>query len=269
MTSFRLLAAFCGTVLVIAAYYIRLNRYAASLKIRFDERLEERTRLARDLHDTLLQTIQGSKLVADHARDHFDNPHLTVGTLDRLSECLERAIAEGHDALEALRSSAGESDSLTAALRRAAEDCSFECELEFRVSTHRMDRELHPIARDEVYRIGYEAIRNACMHSGGTELLVEVRYIKRSFRLEIHDNGRGIDGRLLQSGKIGHFGLMGMQERALSLGGTLNITSEPDHGTTISLRVPASAVYLNRPWRPRLRITDAIRRIQLYFSSRD
>lgn len=149
MTSFRLLAAFCGTVLVIAAYYMRLSRYAASLKIRFDERLEERTRLARDLHDPLLQTIQGSKLLADHARDHVDNSHLTVCALDRLSECLERAIAEGRDALEALRSSAGESDSLTPALRRAAEDCSFECELEVRVSTHAMDRELHAIARDE------------------------------------------------------------------------------------------------------------------------
>jgi hypothetical protein len=72
--------------------------------------------------------------------------------------------------LEALRTSASESDSVTAALRRAAEDCSFEREVEIRVSTHGMDRELHPIARDEVYRIGYEAIRKACMHSGGTEL---------------------------------------------------------------------------------------------------
>ena len=266
MTSFRLLAAFCGTVLVIAAYYMRLNRYAASLKIRFDERLEERTRLARDLHDTLLQTIQGSKLIADHARDHVDNPpHLTVGTLDRLSECLERAIAEGRDALEALRGSAGESDSLTAALRRAAEDCSFECELEFRVSTHRMDRELHPIARDEVYRIGYEAIRNACMHSGGTELRIDLHYRRRSLQLDIQDNGRGIDLAFLQSGKIGHFGLSCMRERAWSLGGTLNIVGTPDLGTKVSLRVPSSAAYLNQPWLPHLWITRTLRRVRRYF----
>jgi signal transduction histidine kinase len=197
---------------------MRLNRYTASLKIRFDERLEERTRLVRDLHDTLLQTIQGSKLVADHARDHVDNPHLTVGALDRLSGCLERAIAEARDALEALRSSAGEFDSLTAALRRAAEDCSFERELEVHVSTHGVDRELHHIARDEVYRIGYEAIRNACMHSGGTELHIDLHYRRRSLQLDIQDNGRGIDVAALQSGKTGHFGLSGMRERAWRFG---------------------------------------------------
>ncbi|HZZ14954.1 MAG TPA: triple tyrosine motif-containing protein [Candidatus Sulfotelmatobacter sp.] len=264
---FRVLAILLGMGLVIAAYYLRLSRYAASLKIRFDERLDERTRLARDLHDTLLQTIQGSKLVADNARDHADNPRSTVRALDRLSEWLDRAIAEGRDALEALRSSASESDSLTSALRRAADDCSFDCQIKVTVVTLGMDRELHPIARDEVYRIGYEAIRNACMHSGGTELVVEVRCRKRSFRLEIRDNGRGMDRGLLQSGKTGHFGLTGMRERALSLGGTLNITSEPDRGTTVSLSVPGSAVYLNRPWRPHLWIRDAIRQIQHYFSS--
>lgn len=247
MTSFRVLAAFFGTVLVFAVYYVRLSRYAASLKISFDERLEERTRLARDLHDTLLQTIQGSKLVADHARDHVDDPRSTFGTLDRLSECLDRAIAEGREALEALRSSAGEFDSLTAALRRAAEDCSFECELAVRVSTYGMDRELHPIARDEVYRIGYEAIRNACMHSGGTELHIDLHYRRRSLQLDIQDNGRGIDAAFLKAGKVGHFGLRGMRKRAWSLGGTLNIVGMPDLGTKVSLRIPSSAVYLNRP----------------------
>jgi signal transduction histidine kinase len=265
LTSFRLLAAFCGTVLVVSAYYIRLNRHAASLKIRFDERLEERTRLARDLHDKLLQTIQGSKLVADHARDHVDNPHLTVGALDRLSECLERAIAEERDALEALRSSAGEFDSLTAALSRAAEDCSFECELQVYVSTYGMDRELHPIARDEVYGIGYEAIRNACMHSGGTELHIHLHYRRRSLQLDIKDNGRGIDVAFVQSGKIGYFGLSGMRERAWSMGGTLNVVGRPDLGTKVSLRVPSGAVYLNQPWLPHLWITRTLRRVRRLF----
>jgi signal transduction histidine kinase len=122
-----------------------------------------------------------------------------------------------------------------------------------------MDRELHPIARDEVYRIAFEAIRNACMHSGGMELIIELRYRKRSFRLEVRDDGRGIDSSLLQSGKIGHFGLTGMRERALSLGGTLTVTSEPDRGTTVSLVVPGNAIYLNRPSQPQLWIASAIR----------
>jgi signal transduction histidine kinase/ligand-binding sensor domain-containing protein len=257
---FRALAVFIGAGLVVAAYYLRIRRYAASLKIRFDERLDERTRLARDLHDTLLQTIQGSKLVADHARGHVDNPQSTVRALDRLSEWLERAIAEGRDALEALRSSASESNSLTAALRRAAGDCSFDQQLEGSVSTCGMDRELHPIARDEVYRIGYEAIRNACMHSGGTELRIQIHYRRRSLQLDVQDNGRGMDATLLESGRAGHFGLTGMRERALSLGGTLKIVSTPDLGTTVSLCLPGKAVYLNRPWLPNFWIAKTVRR---------
>ncbi|MGB9416855.1 MAG: triple tyrosine motif-containing protein, partial [Acidobacteriaceae bacterium] len=264
---FRAFAAFIGACLVVAAYHLRMRRYAASLKIRFDERLDERTRLARDLHDTLLQTIQGSKLVADHARGHVDNPQTTVRALDRLSEWLERAIAEGRDALEALRSPASESNSLTAALRRAAGDCSFDRQLEVSISTYGMDRELHPIARDEVYRIGYEAIRNACMHSGGTELRMQIHYKRRSFQLDVQDNGRGMDATLLESGRAGHFGLTGMRERALSLGGTLKIVSTPNLGTTVSLRLPGKAVYLNRPWLPYFWIAKTLRRARKHVDS--
>jgi signal transduction histidine kinase/ligand-binding sensor domain-containing protein len=256
---FRLLAILLGIALVVGAYFLRLSRYAASLKIRFDERLDERTRLARDLHDTLLQTIQGSKLAADNARDNVDNPQTTGRALDRLSEWLERAISEGREALEALRSSAAESDSLTAALRQAVDDCAFNSDLKATVSTHGMDREMHPIARDEIYRIAYEAIRNACSHSGGTTIDIDLYYRRRSLQLDVHDNGRGIDPAIQQAGRIGHFGLTGMRERALSLGGTLTILSKPNIGTTVSLRLPGNAVYLNRPWRPHLRILKALR----------
>jgi signal transduction histidine kinase len=260
-TSFQLLAALAGAAGLIGAYFLRLRRYAASLKVRFDERLEERTRLARDLHDTLLQTIQGSKLVADDAREHIDNPQSTVRALDRLSEWLERAIFEGREALEVLRRSPVESESLTAGLRRAVEDCAFDSHLKARVLTHGLDRELHPIARDEIYRIGHEAIRNACVHSGATELRIELQYTSRSLHLEIHDNGHGMDAALLQTGKAGHSGLTGMQERAACLGGILNIATALKRGTTVSLRVPGSAIYLNRPWRPHLWIFDVFRRI--------
>jgi signal transduction histidine kinase len=259
---FRLLAILLGIALVVGAYFLRLRRYAASLKIRFDERLDERTRLARDLHDTLLQTIQGSKLAADNARDNVDNPQTTGRALDRLSEWLERAISEGREALEALRSSAAESDSLTAALRQAVDDCAFNSDLKATVSTYGMDREMHPIARDEIYRIAYEAIRNACAHSGGTRIDIGLHYRRRSLQLDVHDNGRGIDPTVQQAGRVGHFGLTGMRERALSLGGTLSILSTPNVGTTVSLRLPGNAVYLNRPWRPHLRILKAFRSLK-------
>jgi signal transduction histidine kinase len=125
-----------------------------------------------------------------------------------------------------------------------------------------MDREMHPIARDEIYRIGYEAIRNACAHSGGTKIGIDLYYRRRSLQLDVHDNGRGIDPTFQQDGRSGHFGLTGMRERALSLGGTLSIFSTPNVGTTVSLRLPGNAVYLNRPWRAHDRILKVLRSLR-------
>ena len=92
------------------------------VKLRFDDRMLERTRLARDLHDTLLQTIQGSKMVADEAREHVDDSRLTARSLDRLSDWLGRASIEGRAALEALRSSSIETNDLAEALHRITDD---------------------------------------------------------------------------------------------------------------------------------------------------
>jgi signal transduction histidine kinase len=116
------------------------------------------------------------------------------------------------------------------------------------ISIYGMDREFRPIAGEEIYRIGCEAIRNACTHSGGTKLKIEHHYRRRFFELNISDNGRGIDAALLQAGEAGHYGVIEMRERAASLGGTLDIRSMMDLGTTVSLRVPGNAVYLHKPW---------------------
>ena len=267
-TLFRNFAILLGTLLVIIAYYLRLSRYATKLRIRFDERLEERTRLARDLHDTLLQTIQGSKLVADSARGHAENPDSTIRSLDRLSEWLDRAIEEGRQALEALRSSVDESDSLTAVIRRAGDACTFDSQMKATVFTHGVDQELHPIAREEIYRIVFEAIRNACVHSGGTELKIELHYKRRFLELNICDNGRGMDTDALQI-KAGHFGVIGMRERAVSLHGTLSITSTRDLGTCVSLRVPGTAAYLRKSWLHRVWMVKLRRQIVKYLKLND
>jgi signal transduction histidine kinase len=212
------------------------------LKLRFDTRLEERTRMARDLHDTLLQTIQGSKMVADAARSNVDDRVLTVRTLDRLSDWLDRASHEGRAALESLRTSNDETGNIIQALRRAASDCCVASGTIPTIATSGIVRDLHPIAQDEIYRIGYEAIRNACLHSNARQLRIEIGF-HRTFRLEINDNGQGISGQILNFGRPGHSGLTGMRERASQLGGKLEIASSPQHGTTISLRLPGHAVY--------------------------
>jgi signal transduction histidine kinase/ligand-binding sensor domain-containing protein len=239
---FRALAALLVVILGTLAYVYRLQSYARLLKQRFDERLQERTRLARDLHDTLLQTIQGSKIVADEAKDHVEDPRMTGRSLDRLSEWLDRASVEGRAALEALRSSSIESNDLVGALHRVVDDCTPGARMTVNISTLGSVREMHPIARDEVYRIAHEAIRNACVHSGGKNVWIELQY-KRRFHLKVRDNGHGVDDEVLRSGKPGHFGLAGMRERALFMGGNLHIGSSPYSGTVVSIVIPGQAIY--------------------------
>jgi signal transduction histidine kinase len=103
-------------------------------------------------------------------------------------------------------------------------------------------REMHPIIRDEVYRIGYEAIRNACLHSRASRLDLELRY-GSDLMLRVSDNGIGIDPAVMDLGKDGHFGLQGMRERAGRIGGKLTMVSTLDTGTVVTIVIPEGLVY--------------------------
>jgi signal transduction histidine kinase len=104
-------------------------------------------------------------------------------------------------------------------------------------------RDLHPILRDEVYRIASEATCNAFRHSGGGRIKVEICYDKKHLRVLVQDNGKGIDPQVLDGGREEHFGLRGMQERAKLAGGKLTVRSKPDSGTEVELTIPASIAY--------------------------
>jgi signal transduction histidine kinase len=236
---FRLL---CGLFVIGAGcslYLLRLRLEAASMKMRFDERLEERTRLARDLHDTLLQTIQGGKLVADNEKNNVQEPAARIA-LHRLSSWLERAVLEGRAALDSLRASTTESNHLAGSLRETFENCGASMEVTLLVNG--VSKEMHPIARDEVYRIGHEAILNACNHSGGTRLRIELVY-DQNMLLRVQDDGGGIDPQILQAGKSGHYGLMGMRERAARIGAKITVVSSTA-GTIVTLFVPGEAIFI-------------------------
>ena len=246
--------------IVTAAYMFWTRRCTETLRQRFDERLNERTRLARDLHDTILQTIQGSKMVADDAREYVNDPQRTGLALDRLSAWLDRASIEGRAALEALRGSSTEANDLEAALYRVADDCITGARMSVTTALVGHVRELHPIAGDEIYRIASEAIRNACAHSGARDLWIQIAY-QRRFQLTISDNGQGFDQALLRGGRVGHFGIAGMRERALFLGGKFNVVSSPATGTAVSIAIPGSAIYRNHHAKTRLSVPrlDSIR----------
>jgi signal transduction histidine kinase/ligand-binding sensor domain-containing protein len=231
-----------GLLILWALYRMRLQQVAKAMSVRFDDRLAERTRIARDLHDTLLQTIQGSKLVADSALKRSADPSRMHGTLEQLSIWLGRATEEGRAALNSLRTSTTETNDLAEAFRRAIGECRIENSMEASFSVVGDTREMHPIVRDEVYRIGYEAIRNACAHSQASQLLVTLTY-GEELGVRVVDNGVGIDSSVADRGKDGHFGLQGMRERATRIAGKLTVNSSPASGTEVQLVVPGKIIY--------------------------
>ncbi len=239
---FLLLCITAGLFVVWSLYRLRVRQVARAITTSFDERLAERTRMARDLHDTFLQTIQGSKLVADDALEPSTDPIRMRRAMEQLSAWLATAMQEGRAALNSLRTSTTRTNDLAEALRRVTEDGLIPNSMAVTFSVLGNAREMHPIVRDEIYRIGYEAIRNASTHSGASRLEIELRYAN-DVELRVADNGIGIDPAVADRGKTGHFGLQGMRERADRIGGKLTVVSSANSGTEIKLVVPGGIIY--------------------------
>ncbi|MDQ5850011.1 MAG: ATP-binding protein, partial [Pseudomonadota bacterium] len=146
-----------------------------------------------------------------------------------------------------LRASTTETNNLAGAFQRAIDECRNNSSAEMVLVVHGDARELHPVVRDEAYRIGYEAIRNACVHSGASRIDVSLEY-GHDLTLRISDSGVGIDPAVMEAGKEGHFGLRGMRERAERIGAKVTLVSGAGKGTVITLIVPGRIVFrgLNR-----------------------
>jgi signal transduction histidine kinase/ligand-binding sensor domain-containing protein len=240
---FRILCVLSAVIILVALHKLRLRQIARTISIRYDERLAERTRIARDLHDTFLQTIQGSKLVVDRALKPSTDAIRMRRTLEQLSVWLGSAMQEGRAALNSLRTATAQTNDLAEAFRRVTENGLIPNSMAVILSAVGDAREMHPIVRDEIYRIGYEAIRNAFAHSSASRLEVELRYAN-DLALRVSDNGTGIDPAIADTGKDGHFGLQGMRERAARIGGKLTIVSSANSGTEIKLIVPGGTIFL-------------------------
>ena len=255
---FRILCVMSGVFIVWVIYRLRVLKISRAIGARFDERLAERTRMARDLHDTFLQTIQGSKLVADDALEQSTDPIRMRRAMEQLAVWLGTATQEGRAALNSLRSATTETNDLAEALRRATDDGLIPSSMAVTFSVVGDAREMHPIVRDEIYRIGYEAIRNACAHSEASQLEVELRYA-HNLALRVADNGTGIDPAVADKGKDGHFGLQGMRERAARIGGKLTLVSSSNSGTEIKLIVPGGIVFRKKMMPVRRSLSTRIR----------
>jgi signal transduction histidine kinase/ligand-binding sensor domain-containing protein len=225
-----------------AFFRSRVRQAELAISKAFDERLDERTRMARELHDTFLQTVQGSKMVADDALDPSSDQLRMRHALERLSLWLGQAVTEGRAALHALRVSTTERNHIAAFLDRTAKEHAEKKSISVALTVIGDARDLHPIVRDEVSRIAEEAIRNTCLHSNANQLSIELRYA-RDLTLSLKDNGVGIDPEIVDAGKTGHFGIQGMKERSARIRARITITSTLNSGTQVTLVVPGDVVY--------------------------
>jgi signal transduction histidine kinase/ligand-binding sensor domain-containing protein len=239
---FQVACLIFGILALWAAYRLRVRQIKAAAATRFNERLAERTRVARDIHDTLLQTIQGSKMVADDALEHAADPGRLRTAIEQLANWLARATREGREALNSLRATSAEGPDLMEALKRVAEEETGAGSLNVTCTSTGEPRDIHPVVADEVYRIAQEAVRNARLHARASKLLLELEYGERLI-LRITDDGIGMDSALLEQGRPGHFGLQGMRERATHTAGKLTITSAPGAGTVVTLIVPGGIAF--------------------------
>ena len=230
-------------------YLYRLRQLAKEFNIRLEERVGERTRVARELHDTLLQSFQGLLLRFQAATNFLPGrPEEARKTLESTIDQAAQAITEGRDAVQGLRSSTKVTNDLACAITTLGQELAASetnpNAAEFHVEVEGTSRDLHPILRDEVYRIAAEAVRNAFKHAQAKRIEVEIRYDERQLRLRVRDDGKGIDAKhLKEEGRAGHYGLRGMRERAKLMGGKLTVWSELDAGTEVELRIPASRAY--------------------------
>jgi ligand-binding sensor domain-containing protein/signal transduction histidine kinase len=225
----------------------RLHQIAREFNVQLEARVNERTRVARDLHDTLLQSFQGLILRFQSARNQLPaNPAKAAQTLDSAIDQAAQAVTEGRDAVQGLRSSTVETNDLALAIGTLGEELASkdpESSPELSVEVEGASRDLHPILRDEVYRIASEALRNAFRHAQARRIQVGIRYDERQLRLRVRDDGKGIDPKVLDEGRSGHFGLPGMRERAELIRGRLTVESELESGTEVELTVPAAVAY--------------------------
>jgi len=243
MAWFRILCVFAAAGILGLIYVLRLRHLAARMQTRFEERLEERERIARDLHDTLLQGIYSASLHFNLADARLPEDSPAKSAVKRGSELLIQVSQEGRNALRSLRASEATSDGLEHALSRLPKEFSLPPSIDFQVATEGQPRLLRPLVRDEAYLIAREAVLNAFRHARATKIEVEIDYAPSHLRILVRDNGCGMESGLLRVGREGHWGLTGMRERAEKIGAKLEVLSRANAGTEVLLSVVGAVTF--------------------------
>jgi ligand-binding sensor domain-containing protein/signal transduction histidine kinase len=250
---FRGLVAILLIAAAVALYLGRVRQISRQFLIRLEERVSERTRIARELHDSLLQGFQGLMFRLQAVRQLLpERPGDAAKFLDSAMQVGDQAIGEGRDAVQNLRSSTFEEADLASMLGALGAELAVGTEPqatpEYRVMVEGMPRELSPDVRDDIYRIAREAVRNAYQHANARHIETEVTFGDADLSVRVRDDGIGVDSTILARGqRPGHWGLPVMRERSESIGGRLKVWSERNAGTEVELCISAAIAYTEPP----------------------
>lgn len=247
---FRALCAAASLVLLWALYWLRLRHVTRTFKMTLKVRVNERTRIAGELHDTLLQSLQGVMFQLQAVRNQLPRrPNEAIGSLDHAISDTERALAESRDAIQGLRSEPIAKGTLAEFPMASSHELTAigptgHQPPVFKLLEEGEKRVLSSAAKNEICRVAQEILRNAYRHAQATRIEAETRYDDRVLRLRIRDNGKGIDSAVLRDGGIaGHWGLRGARERAERIGARLDFWSKAGAGTEVQLTIAADVAY--------------------------
>ena len=247
---FRALCAAVLLGLLWAAYQFRLRQLHHQFAMKLEARVGERTRIARDLHDTLLQSFHGLLFRFQAARNLLPNrAEEAVQVLDAALTRAEQALDEGRHSIQELRSSMSAESDLDKVLITTGQELASSNQAEngsprFEVIVEGERRGLAPLVQEEILRIARELLRNSFQHARAHQIEAEIRYDSDTIRLIVRDDGKGIDPKILKDGgRPGHWGMPGVRERASGIGGQLEFWSEAGAGTEVRLTIPAGIAY--------------------------
>ena len=244
---FPVVSIIAAAAVTFGFYRVWLYQVTKKLNLRFKERLAERTRVAQELHDTLLQGVLSASMQLHVAVDQMPEDSPQRPALQRVLQLMGQVVDEGRNTLRGLRSTVEDARDLQSSLSRIPQEFGNEQGIDFRVIVEGSPLALRPTIRDDVYSIGREALVNAFRHSQANNIDVELEYAPSQLRVLVRDDGCGIDPQVLRSGRDGHWGLSGMRERAKRIGAKLRVLSRTQGGTEIELCVPSDIAFESDP----------------------
>jgi signal transduction histidine kinase len=239
---FRTLCALAAAFLVVVLYRFRLMQVTTQLDRRFQDRLVERTRIAQDLHDTLLQGLISASMQLDVAQERVSADSPAKPSLQHVLQLMQQVMEEGRRALRALRTNDDSADLETRFLALGSMQTNGSG-VHYEVRVEGQARPLQSALLDEVYRIGKEAWSNAMAHAQASQIVVILQFGRRAFRMHVRDDGRGIPPAILSNMRESHRGISGMKQGARAIGSVLKIRSRVLGGTDVELVVPSAIAY--------------------------